>query len=238
MFDWLKPRQATPPPVIDAPPADAPVTQAPPALPSTSVERPVGAPTLSWAERLKSGLARTRQAVGLHRIFASKLDDASLEALESALLSADTGVAATTRLLDDLKARWKQQGGEAGPATPRALLRDALADLLKPLEAPLVIGTQRPFVILLAGVNGAGKTTSIGKLAKYLQQQGLSVLLAAGDTFRAAAREQLIVWGERNHVTVIAQEGGDPAAVMFDAVQAATSRGMLVGTQRMAFKCQ
>ena len=226
MFDWLKPRQATPPPVIDAPPADAPVTQAPPALPSISVERPVGAPTLSWAERLKSGLARTRQAVGLHRIFASKLDDASLEALESALLSADTGVAATTRLLDDLKARWKQQGGEAGPATPRALLRDALADLLKPLEAPLVIGTQRPFVILLAGVNGAGKTTSIGKLAKYLQQQGLSVLLAAGDTFRAAAREQLIVWGERNHVTVIAQEGGDPAAVMFDAVQAATSRGI------------
>src|SRR6185369_1681792 len=103
---------------------------------------------------------------------------------------------------------------------------DALADLLKPLESPLVIGSQRPFVIMLAGVNGAGKTTSIGKLAKYFQQQGLSVLLAAGDTFRAAAREQLAVWGERNNVTVISQDGGDPAAVMFDAVQAAKSRGI------------
>ena len=180
----------------------------------------------SWTERLKSGLARTRQAVGLHRIFASKLDEASLEALESALLAADAGVPATTRLLDDLRARWKQQGGESGPAAPRTLLRDALADMLSPLEAPLVIGTQRPFVIMLAGVNGAGKTTSIGKLAQYFQQQGHSVLLAAGDTFRAAAREQLMVWGERNNVAVIAQDGGDPAAVMFDAVQAARSRGI------------
>ena len=180
----------------------------------------------SWTDRLKAGLARTREAVGLNRLFASKLDEASLEALESALLSADAGVPATARLIDDLRARWKNQGGESGPASPKTLLRDALADLLKPLEVPLVIGPERPFVIMLAGVNGAGKTTSIGKLAKYFQQQGLTVLLAAGDTFRAAAREQLTVWGERNNVTVISQDGGDPAAVMFDAVQAAKSRGI------------
>jgi fused signal recognition particle receptor len=201
MFDWLKAK-------TDTAPAD-----------------PAPEAALSWREKLKTGLARTRQAVGLDRLFAAKLDQASLEALESALLSADAGVAATAKLLDDLRERWKRQGGEDGPANPRALLRDALADLLRPLEEPLAIGSQRPFVIMLAGVNGAGKTTSIGKLAKYLQGRNLSVLLAAGDTFRAAAREQLQVWGERNHVTVIAQEGGDPAAVMFDAVQAARSRG-------------
>jgi fused signal recognition particle receptor len=202
MFDWLKAK-------TNPAPANA--------VPEIS---------LSWRKKLKAGLSKTRQAVGLTRLFASNLDQASLEALESALLSADAGVPATTQLLDDLRDRWKRQGGEAGPAEPRALLRDALADLLRPLEAPLTIGAQRPFVIMLVGVNGAGKTTSIGKLAKYLQAQNLSVLLAAGDTFRAAAREQLQVWGTRNNVTVIAQEGGDPAAVMFDAVQAARGRGI------------
>ena len=202
MFDWLK-SKTTPPPAAAAPEA-----------------------TVSWRDKLKAGLAKTREVVGLKRLFASKLDEESIEGLEAALLAADAGVAATGELLDDLRRRWKQQGGESGPAAPRALLRDALADLLTPLEAPLVIGTQRPFVIMLAGVNGAGKTTSIGKLAKYLQSQNLSVLLAAGDTFRAAAREQLQIWGERNNVTVIAQEGGDPAAVMFDAVQAARGRGI------------
>ena len=202
MFDWLK-AKTDPAPAQVAP------------------EVPV-----SWREKLKAGLAKTRQAVGLTRLLAKKLDQASLDTLEEALLGADAGVPATAQLLDALRERWKQQGGEAGPATPRALLRDALADLLRPLEAPLVIGTQRPYVIMLAGVNGAGKTTSIGKLAKYLQDQKLSVLLAAGDTVRAAAREQLQVWGECNNVTVISQEGGDPAAVMFDAVQAARSRGI------------
>lgn len=202
MFDWLKPK-STPLPTDSAPEA-----------------------SLSWRAKLTAGLARTRQAVGLNRLFSSKLDEASIDALESALLGADTGVAATAQLLAELRSRWKRQGGEAGPAAPRALLRDALAELLQPLEAPLAIGAQRPFVIMLAGVNGAGKTTSIGKLAKYLQAKNYSVLLAAGDTFRAAAREQLQVWGERNNVTVIAQEGGDPAAVMFDAVRAARSRGI------------
>ncbi|MEO8132983.1 MAG: signal recognition particle-docking protein FtsY [Betaproteobacteria bacterium] len=187
---------------------------------------PVVSPSPSWRDKLRAGLAKTRQAVGINRLLARKLDDEALETLESALLGADAGVAATQALLIELRARWKQQGGESGPAAPRVLLRDALTELLLSLERPLVIGPERPFVIMLVGVNGAGKTTSIGKLAKYLHGQKLSVLLAAGDTFRAAAREQLQVWGERNNVMVVAQEGGDPAAVMFDAITAARGRGI------------
>jgi fused signal recognition particle receptor len=152
-----------------------------------------------------------------------ELSEESLGELETALLSADVGVATTERLLADLRARWLRAG--AG-ADPRALLKASLAALLAPLEKPFVVGPERPFVIMLAGVNGAGKTTSIGKLAHSLQMQGRSVLLAAGDTFRAAAREQLQAWGERNRVQVIAQQGGDPAAVMFDAIAAARARGV------------
>jgi fused signal recognition particle receptor len=180
----------------------------------------------SWTERLKSGLGLSREklAGALTGVFSRrKLDDAALEELESALLTADVGVAATEHLLDDLKARYRRAGPDADP---RAVLRDSMVALLAPLEAPLVVTDARPFVIMLAGVNGAGKTTSIGKLAKWLQQQNLSVLLAAGDTFRAAAREQLAVWGERNNVAVIRQESGDPAAVMFDAIGAARGRGI------------
>jgi fused signal recognition particle receptor len=151
------------------------------------------------------------------------LDDEALEELETALLGADVGVDGTQHLLDALKVRWKRAGAEADP---RATLADAMVDLIGPLEQPLVVGHERPFVIMLTGVNGAGKTTSIGKLAKWLQAQNLSVLLAAGDTFRAAAREQLTVWGERNGVAVIQQSGGDPAAVMFDAVAAARARNI------------
>ena len=172
----------------------------------------------SWRERLAEGLGRSREKLSgaLASAFSRRtLDDETLEALESALLTADVGVAATQHLLDDLKSRWKRAGAEADP---HALLKAALVELLSPLEQPLVVSDARPFVIMLAGVNGAGKTTSIGKLAKHFQDQGLSVLLAAGDTFRAAAREQLAVWGERNGVAVISQQGGDPAAVMFDAV--------------------
>jgi fused signal recognition particle receptor len=179
-----------------------------------------------WGERLKEGLGRSRERLSgaLSGVFARRtLDDATLEELETALLTADVGVAATQHLLDDLRDRWKKAGGDA---EPRALLKAALVDLLAPLEHPLIVGTARPFVIMLAGVNGAGKTTSIGKLAKHLQAQGLTVLLAAGDTFRAAAREQLEVWGARNGVAVIAQQGGDPAAVMFDAIAAAKARGV------------
>ncbi len=179
-----------------------------------------------WAERLRAGLARSRDklAGALVTAFSRRtLDEEAQEEIETALLMADVGVAATTQLLDDLRARWKRAGGDADP---KVLLKEALIDLLKPLEKPLVIGAPRPFIIMLAGVNGAGKTTSIGKLARYLQADGLTVLLAAGDTFRAAAREQLAVWGERNNVAVIAQSGGDPAAVMFDAIAAARSRGI------------
>jgi fused signal recognition particle receptor len=177
-----------------------------------------------WVERLAAGLARSREklAGALGGVFARrKLDAEMLDELESALITADVGIAATQHLLNDLSARWKTAGAEGDP---KSLLKAALVDLLTPLERPLSVGSARPFVIMLAGVNGAGKTTSIGKLARRFQLQGLSVLLAAGDTFRAAAREQLTVWGERNAITVISQAGGDPGAVMFDAIAAARAR--------------
>ncbi len=180
----------------------------------------------SWTERLKAGLGLSREKIAgaLGDVFVRRvLDDSALQELENALLGADVGVDATEHLLEALRVRWKRAGPDAGP---RETLAEAMTDLIVPIEQPLVIGAQRPFVIMLTGVNGAGKTTSIGKLAKWLQSQHLSVLLAAGDTFRAAAREQLVVWGERNGVAVIQQAGGDPAAVMFDAVAAARARGI------------
>jgi fused signal recognition particle receptor len=183
-------------------------------------------PQRTWTERLKSGLglSRDRLSGALTGVFVRrKLDDEALEQLETALLTGDVGVDATLHLLANLKLRWKKAGENADP---RSELAGAMVDLIGPLEQPLVIGPQRPFVIMLTGVNGAGKTTSIGKLAKWLHQQNLSVLLAAGDTFRAAAREQLTVWGERNNVAVIQQAGGDAASVMFDAVGAARARGV------------
>ena len=182
----------------------------------------------SWRERLKDGLARTRAQFGgrMKVLFGrGKVDDELLEELEALLLTADVGIEATAHLLDELKARAKRDKLETPEAIESALAQ-ALHELLLPLEAPLQCSGHRPFIIMIAGVNGAGKTTSIGKLAKYFQSQGLSVLLAAGDTFRAAAREQLLVWGEKNGVTVIAQEGGDPAAVIFDAISAARARGI------------
>ena len=184
------------------------------------------APRKSWGERLKAGLARSREKLGGAIAVALRghtLDDATLEAIEAALITSDLGVAATETVIDELRARWKRSGGEG---EPKAVLKAVLADVLAPLEEPLVVAAARPFVIMIAGVNGAGKTTSIGKLAKFLQGQGHSVLLAAGDTFRAAAREQLAVWGERNGVAVVAQQGGDAAAVMFDAIAAAKARGI------------
>ena len=177
-----------------------------------------------WSERLADGLARSREklAGALTGAFSRrKLDAEALEEIETALLTADVGVAATHQLLDDLRVRWKRAGPDD---EPKEHLKAALVELIAPLEKPLVITRARPFVIMLAGVNGAGKTTSIGKLARLFQDQGHSVLLAAGDTFRAAAREQLEVWGERNGVTVISQAGGDPGAVMFDAIAAAKAR--------------
>ncbi len=184
------------------------------------------APKRSWTDKLKAGLSASRERLSgavTHALRRRTLDAEALDELESALLVADVGVDATAFLIADLTSRYKRAGPEADP---KAVLRESMVALLTPLEAPLAIGAARPFVIMLTGVNGAGKTTSIGKLAKWLQSQQLSVLLAAGDTFRAAAREQLAVWGERNGVTVIAQQSGDPAAVMFDAIGAARARGI------------
>ncbi|MCX7175037.1 MAG: signal recognition particle-docking protein FtsY [Proteobacteria bacterium] len=181
-------------------------------------------PRPGWSERLKQGLSRTRgQLSGLFR--RARIDDELLEELETTLLMADVGGEATNFLLDELKARVKRDRLET-PTQLQAALAAILETLLAPLEQALDTGSHKPFVIMLAGVNGAGKTTSIGKLARHFQQQGKSVLLAAGDTFRAAAREQLIAWGERNNVAVIAQESGDPAAVVFDAIHAAKARGI------------
>lgn len=182
----------------------------------------------SWTERLRAGLSRTRQQIGggLSNLFGlRKIDEDLLEELESTLIMADCGVEATQHLIDELRKRWKRDGLETADQLQQALA-ESLYGILAPLEQPLDVGTQSPFIIMIAGVNGSGKTTSIGKLAKYFQGQGRSVLLAAGDTFRAAAREQLQTWGERNNVTVIAQESGDSAAVIYDAVNAAKARGV------------
>ena len=180
----------------------------------------------SWMTRLKVGLAKTSS--NLTTLFVgAKIGDELYEELESALLMADAGVDATQFLLDTLRRKVKDQKLTEA-AQVKAALRSVFVDLLKPLQKPLVLGRHQPLVMMIAGVNGAGKTTTIGKLAKHLQAHQQSVLLAAGDTFRAAAREQLTIWGERNNVAVIAQESGDPAAVAFDAVHSAKARGTSV----------
>ena len=184
---------------------------------------------LSWAARLKQGLTKSRDkmAKSLAGVFGGgQIDEDLYEELETVLITSDMGMEATEYLMKDVRNRVSLKGLKDGNEL-RGALKEALYDLIKPLERPLVLPeTKEPFVIMLAGINGAGKTTSIGKLAKYFQAQGKSVLLAAGDTFRAAAREQLQAWGERNNVTVISQTTGDSAAVCFDAVQAAKARGI------------
>src|ERR671936_76434 len=169
---------------------------------------------LSWAARLKNGLARTREVLNtpVSELFVrGRVDESLFEDLETALLQADCGVAATDWLLTSLRETARRERIEDAQALKRALT-DAIAELLRPLERTLDTSRAHPFTIMIAGVNGSGKTTSIGKLAKWLQSQGKSVLLAAGDTFRAAAREQIVAWGERNAVPVIAQTTGDPGA--------------------------
>ncbi|MDB5800759.1 MAG: signal recognition particle-docking protein FtsY [Rhodocyclales bacterium] len=195
--------------------------------PDTAAAPAGEAPKSGWLDRLKSGLTRTRDQLGaLGGLFSlRKIDEELLEELETTLLMADCGVEATTALLTELRRRWKQDKLETGEEL-QAVLAEALRTLLLPLQAPLRVDSHKPFIIMLAGINGAGKTTSIGKLAHYFQLQGKSVLLAAGDTFRAAAREQLEEWGLRNNVVVISQDGGDPAAVAFDAINAARARGI------------
>ncbi len=186
-------------------------------------ETPAPVARQGWLDRLRAGLRKTGSSIAT--VFTgTQIDDQLYEELETALLMADTGVKATEQLLADLKRRVKEAKA-TDPTQVKGLLADAIADLLAPLQKPLAIGAQQPTVIMVAGVNGAGKTTSIGKLTKHLADSGESVLLAAADTFRAAAKEQLAVWADRNTVEIVSQQGGDPAAVSFDAVSAGRARG-------------
>ncbi len=204
-----------------APPADT--LQAAPVAGAHAVTAAAPAARQGWLTKLKNGLRKTGSSITT--VFTgTQIDDALYEELESALLMSDAGVGATEHLLADLKRRVKDSK-TTDPAAVKALLADAFTDLLMPLQRPLVVGEFKPTVMMIAGVNGAGKTTSIGKLTKHLADSGASVLLAAADTFRAAAREQLAVWADRNAVDIISQEGGDPAAVSFDAVAAGKARG-------------
>ena len=213
------PASATPPDVlVDSAALELADSYVAPPVPAT----PTAAAKSSWLTRLKNGLSRTGQNIG--GLFVdTKVDETLFEELETALVMADAGVEATGQLLAALRSKVRRERlGEA--KLVKAALRDILTEHLAPLEKQFPLHRARPLVVMMAGVNGAGKTTSIGKLANAFQRQGASVLLAAGDTFRAAAREQLVAWGARNNVTVIAQDGGDPAAVAFDAVNAGRAR--------------
>ena len=238
------PAPVAPPVSVPAPPPAAPAVAPPIAPPSaTNIEaaRAELAPIIAekelelapasataeaarvgWMDRLKTGLKRTGSSIST--VFTgTQIDDALYEDLETALLMADAGVPATEFLLQDLKRRVKESRA-TDTAQVKGLLRDAVADMLAPLEKTLVVGVYHPTVIMVAGVNGAGKTTSIGKLTKHFVDAGASVLLAAADTFRAAAREQLAVWADRTQVEIITQHGADPSAVAFDAVGAGRAR--------------
>ncbi|MEP7099272.1 MAG: signal recognition particle-docking protein FtsY [Burkholderiales bacterium] len=202
---------------IAAPPVPEVETIAPDVVVEPAPER------RSWIEKLRGGLRKTGS--GIAEVFTgTQIDDALYEELESALLMADAGVKATDYLLADLKWRVAEERAKT-PQAVKALLANAIADLLRPLERGLEVGKHVPTVMMVVGVNGAGKTTSIGKLTRHLAEANQKVLLAAADTFRAAAREQLAVWAGRNRVEIVGQEGGDPAAVTFDAVVAGKSRG-------------
>ncbi|MFL6675561.1 MAG: signal recognition particle-docking protein FtsY [Massilia sp.] len=207
-----------------APPAPAPVADG--ALFPETAERPGtdAERKQSWMARLKSGLSKTSSNLSLLFVGA-RIDEDLYEELEAALLMSDAGMDATEHLLNALRRKVKEDK-LLDAAAVKAALKELLIELLQPLQKPLELGRHEPLVMMIAGVNGAGKTTSIGKLAKHMQTYDQSVLLAAGDTFRAAAREQLMVWGQRNNVTVISQASGDPAAVAFDAVQSGKARGV------------
>ncbi|MEB0039438.1 signal recognition particle-docking protein FtsY [Pseudomonas sp. MH10] len=212
--------------------AEASVLPSPVPVPALMVESaPTEASKIGFFARLKQGLSKTSASLGegMASLFLGKkaIDDDLLEEIETRLLTADVGVEATSVIIQSLTQKVARKQLTDSDALYKSL-QDELTALLKPVEQPLVItGQQKPFVILVVGVNGAGKTTTIGKLAKKLQLEGKKVMLAAGDTFRAAAVEQLQVWGERNNIPVIAQHtGADSASVIFDAVQAAKARGI------------
>ena len=226
MFSFFK-KKSPPPTLVVSPPTANPA----PSLIGSALVTPLDIDAIvsaaperqRWLDKLSSGLRKTGSSIS--SVFTgTQIDDALYENLESALLMADTGVKATEYLLADVKRR-VAASGVTNPVAVKNILTESLSQLLKPLEQALVIGQQQPTVIMVAGVNGAGKTTSIGKLTKHLATEGASVLLAAADTFRAAAREQLAVWADRNTVEIISKEGGDPAAVAFDAVTAGKARG-------------
>ncbi|SFG03594.1 fused signal recognition particle receptor [Duganella sp. CF458] len=231
MFSFFK-KKPVAPEAAPAAPAATPAAPAPSAPASTETAAPLAfevdtaakpEPKQSWMSRLKAGLSKTSANLSILFVGA-KIDDDLYDELEAALLMSDAGVDATQYLLDALKRKVKEDKLLDGAQVKEALKR-LMIDLLQPLQRPFELGRHQPLVMMISGVNGAGKTTTIGKLAKHMQAHGQSVLLAAGDTFRAAAREQLMVWGERNNVTVISQESGDPAAVSFDAVQSGKARG-------------
>ncbi len=218
MFDFLKRKKnqdETPPTVEPQPPVDA------------AIEKPEPAP-VSFFTRLKQGLAKTRASLsnGLATIFLGKkeLNAELLDEIETALLTADVGVETTNQLISTLTQKLARKELSDADAAFTCLKQEML-QILSPCSKPLVITENKPFTILVIGVNGSGKTTTIGKLAHYYQQEKKSIMLAAGDTFRAAAIEQLQVWGERNQIPVIAQQpGSDTAAVIYDAVDAAKAR--------------
>ncbi|WP_064116279.1 signal recognition particle-docking protein FtsY [Pseudomonas fluorescens] len=222
--------------VVEPEPAPAPVVAAPVTPIEVVAEAPVEAPRTEETKagffaRLKQGLSKTSASIGegMASLFLGRktIDDDLLDDLETRLLTADVGVEATTQIIQRLTQKVARKELADADALYKSLQAE-LAAMLKPVEQPLKIVSQnKPFVILVVGVNGAGKTTTIGKLAKKLQLEGKKVMLAAGDTFRAAAVEQLQVWGERNKIPVIAQHtGADSASVIFDAVQAAKARGI------------
>ena len=228
MFSFFKKKPVAPEAAAPAaaPAAPEPAQPAAPAAAPLAFEvetAPRPEPKQSWMSRLKAGLSKTSANLSVLFIGA-RIDDDLYDELEAALLMADAGVDATDYLLSELKRKVKEDKLLDAAAVKQAL-KDLLIDLLTPLQKPFELGRHQPLVMMISGVNGAGKTTTIGKLAKHMQAHGQSVLLAAGDTFRAAAREQLMVWGQRNNVTVIAQESGDPAAVSYDAVQSGKARG-------------
>ena len=254
MFSFFKKKPPPAPPVPGTPPVAEPFAQSSPvegaAAPTSPAVRPsftapagggllIGSALVTpidipepsatpperqkWVDKLKSSLGKT--AGSISTVFGGSLiDEALYENLEDALLMADAGVPATQYLLTELR-RKVNDSGVTHPVALKNILTALLTELLQPLQKPLVIGEHKPTVIMVAGVNGAGKTTSIGKLTRHLSEHGASVLLAAADTFRAAAREQLSVWADRNLVDIVSQEGGDPAAVSFDAVSAGKARG-------------
>jgi len=218
MFRFFRKKEAPSAAIPEAPgsPEASPLGANPP-LPELAAKG-------SWFERLKQGLSRTGR--GISGIFVGQtVDDSLFDELESALIMADAGVQASSQLIEALRKRVRKDGLQT-PDEVRQALVDVLTEHLRRLEKPFEVGTSKPLVMMIAGVNGAGKTTSVGKLAHALQARQARVLLAAGDTFRAAAREQLVEWGRRNEVAVIAQDGGDPAAVAFDAVSAGHAREM------------